>query len=103
MRFVVAFAAATVMTFIIFWVGANLADLVSGSHAEQNDFTVGRKLMLCGRVIDTRHELSGYDLERWRTGDCEQLSRLEECLLDCLSAAGTLTIGEACYSDCAKQ
>ena len=25
---------------------------------------------------------------------------LDECLLDCLSQAGTVSMGEACYEDC---
>ena len=100
MRFLGAMLVAVAVVFLVFWVGARLANVVSGPHVEQNDFTVGRKMMLCGRVVDMRHELSDYDFDQWQGDRCDSLSRLDECLLDCLSSAGTLEIGEACYSDC---
>jgi len=103
MRFIGAFVAAIGAAFMIFWVGAKLAGSVAAPHTEHNDFTVGRKMMLCNRVVDTRHEQSGYDYDEWKGDRCKNLSRLDECLLDCLSRAGTLEIGEACFSDCVMQ
>jgi hypothetical protein len=100
MRFLGSMLAAVAVVFMVFWVGAKLANVVASPHTEQNDFTVGRKMMLCGRVVDTRHEMSGYDFDEWQGDRCGALSELDECLLDCLSRAGTLEIGEACYSDC---
>lgn len=101
MRFFVALIGAIVMAFLVFWVGAKLAGVVTSPHTLPNDFTVGRKMMLCGRIVDTRHEISGYDLEKWLDrSTCDELSRLEVCLLDCLSRAGTIEMGRACYSDC---
>lgn len=102
MRFLVPLLGALVMAFIVFWVGAKLAGSVASPHTEHNDFTVGRKMMLCGRVVDTRHEVSDYDFDEWQGDRCENLSRLDECLLDCLSRAGTLEIGKACFPDCVK-
>lgn len=99
-RFLPALALAIVIAFLLFWIGAKLARTVSGPHTELNDFTVGRKMMLCGRVVDARHELSDYDFDAWQGSRCDNLSELDACLLDCLSEAGTIAIGEACYSDC---
>ena len=99
-RFLAAFGFALVIAFVLFWVGAKLANLVSGPHDELNEFTVGRKMMLCGRVVDARHELSDYDFDEYQGARCDNLSELDECLLDCLSEAGTLEIGKGCYSKC---
>ena len=99
-RFFPALLLAIVAAFLVFWVGAKLANVVSGPHTELNEFTRGRKMMLCGRVVDTRHELSDYDFDAWQGSRCDHLSELDECLLDCLSEAGTVSMGEACYSDC---
>ena len=99
-RFIVAFGFAIVAAFLVFWIGAYLANVVSGSDVELNDFTIGRKMMLCNRVVDARHELSDYDFDIWQGSRCDNLSRLDECLLDCLSDAGTVAIGEACYANC---
>ncbi len=101
-RFVIAFLTAIGVTFIVMWVGAWLAGTISG-HVEHNDFTVGEKMMLCNRVVDTRHELSGYDYDVWKGNRCNNLSDLEECMLDCLARAGTLRMGESCYPDCVKK
>ena len=101
-RFFGALLGAVGVTFLVFWIGAWLAGTVSG-HVEHNDFTVGEKMMLCNRVVDTRHEMSGYDYDVWKGGRCNNLSGLEECMLDCLARAGTLRIGEACYADCVKK
>jgi hypothetical protein len=102
-RFLGAFAAAIVVAFFVFWIGAWLAGTISTPHTEHNDFTVGQKMMLCGRVVDTRHQISGYDYDLWQGGRCNDLSELDECLLDCLSRAGTIPMGEACYADCVQR
>ncbi|MEM9174941.1 MAG: hypothetical protein AAGC67_06880 [Myxococcota bacterium] len=99
-RFLPAFLIAIVVAFLVFWVGARLANIVSGPHTELNEFTRGRKMMLCGRVVDQRHELSDYDFDAYQGSRCDNLSALDECLLDCLSVAGTVAMGEACYADC---
>ncbi len=99
-RFATALLFAFVATFLVFWVGARLANLVSGPHTELNEFTRGRKMMLCDRVVDARHEISDYDFDAWQGRRCDNLSELDECLLDCLSQAGTVSMGEACYEDC---
>ena len=99
-RFVVAFGFAIIAAFLVFWVGARLANVVSGSDVELNDFTIGRKMMLCNRIVDARHELSDYDFDIWQGSRCDNLSRLDECLLDCLADAGTVAIGEACFENC---
>lgn len=102
-RFFPALLLALVVAFLVFWIGAKLANVVSGSHSELNEFTVGQKMMLCGRVVDARHELSDYDFDLWQGRRCDNLSALDECILDCLSEAGTVSIGEACYSGCVLQ
>lgn len=99
-RFFPALLLALVVAFVVFWIGAKLANIVSGPHTELNEFTVGQKMMLCGRVVDTRHELSDYDFDVWQGSRCNNLSALDECILDCLSQAGTVSIGEACYTGC---
>ena len=99
-RFFVAFGFAIIAAFLVFWIGARLANLVSGVNVEVNEFTVGRKMMLCGRVVDARHEISDYDFDTWRGDSCDNLSELDECILDCLSGAGTVAIGAACYERC---
>jgi hypothetical protein len=103
MRLIAAFVAASLLVFVIFWVGSRIAVMVEQPHREHNDFTVGEKMSLCGRVVDTRHKVSGYDFDEWQGSRCESLSKLDECLLECLSRAGTLEIGAACYSDCVQK
>ncbi len=88
------------MAFLVFWVGAQLAGSVVTPHHEHNDFTIGRKRMLCGYVVDERHEVSGYEYNTWTGSRCEEMSDLDECMLECLSRAGTIQIGAACYPDC---
>ncbi len=100
MRLLGAFVVALGLAFLFFWVGSQIARIVAQPDQEINDFTVGQKMMLCGRVVDTRHKISGYDFDEWQGSRCDDLSRLDECLLDCLSRAGTIEIGAACYSDC---
>jgi hypothetical protein len=89
--------------FFIFWMASQLAVIVEQPHEEHNDFTVGQKMMLCNRVVDTRHKVSGYDYDEWQGSRCESLSKLDECLLDCLSQAGTIEIGAACYALCVSK
>lgn len=99
-RFIPALLLAVVVAFFVFWIGAKLAGTILTPDSQQNDFTVGRKMMLCGRVVDERHQISDYDFDVWQGSRCDNLSELEECLLDCLARAGTIPIGRACYSDC---
>ena len=102
-RFLAPLALAVVVAFFVFWVGAWLAGTISTPHTELNAFTRGELMMLCGRVVDRRHEISGYDYDLWQGDRCEALSRLDECLLDCLADAGTIPIGAACYSRCVEK
>lgn len=99
-RFIPAMILAVFVTFLTLWIGARLAGTILTPDSQPNDFTRGQKMMLCGRVVDTRHEISEYDFDVWQGSRCKHLSELEECLLDCLSDAGTIEIGHACYSDC---
>ena len=103
LRFLAAFCVAVVVAFFVFWVGAWLAGTISTPDTEPNPFTRGELMMLCGRVVDRRHEISGYDYGLWQGDRCESLSRLDECLLDCLADAGTIPIGAACYSRCVEK
>jgi hypothetical protein len=100
MRLVGAFFVAVVLAFGAFWIASRVALIVEQPDREHNDFTVGEKMMLCNRVVDTRHMISGYDFDEWQGSRCNQLSELDECLLDCLSRAGTLEMGARCYSQC---
>ncbi|HPG24009.1 MAG: hypothetical protein H6748_07260 [Spirochaetaceae bacterium] len=101
MRYLAALGIASLLLFLAFWGGAIVVRLVAGPHLTQNEFTVGRKLDLCGYAVDIRHEISGYDLDEWRgEGRCERLSELDRCVLGCLEAAGTIEIGARCWDDC---
>lgn len=103
MRLIGAFLAACVLAFVAFWVASQIAIMVEQPEREHNDFTVGQKMMLCDRVVDTRHMVSGYDFDEWQGSRCDNLSILDECLLDCLSEAGTIEIGAQCYSRCVSK
>jgi hypothetical protein len=100
MRYLVALTIAAALIFAAFWVGARISILVTQPHREHNDFTVGRKMDLCGYQVDMRHEMAGYDLKKWRGSRCDNLSSLDHCVLECLSQAGTVEIAKACYPDC---
>ncbi|MAG32484.1 MAG: hypothetical protein CL908_16500 [Deltaproteobacteria bacterium] len=101
MRYLVSLSIAVALVFLVFWVGARIVDMVSGPHLDRNEFTVGRKLDLCGHPVDIRHEMSGYDLDEWRgEGRCDALSDLDRCVLRCLSEAGTVEIGRRCWTGC---
>jgi len=100
MRYLIALSISVVLIFLFFWVGAKIAVMVDPPHRDYNDYTVGRKMDLCGYAVDMRHAGGGYDLEHWRRQDCDTLSDLDRCILQCLSEAGTVKIGAACYSDC---
>jgi hypothetical protein len=99
-RYLPALLVAVPLIFILFWIAAKVTVLVAPPHRDFNDYTVGRKMAVCGYEVDVRHAGGGYDLGLWRGGRCESLSRLDQCVLECLSAAGTIPIGAACYSDC---
>lgn len=101
MRYLASLCIAVGLLFGLFWIGSRIAIMVSGPHLDQNDFTVGQKLDLCGYAVDIRHEISGYELDEWRgEGRCRSLSELDRCVLECLSQAGTVEIGERCWPDC---
>ena len=100
MRLLAAFLFASFLVFAVFWLASQIAASVEQPHREHNDFTVGEKMSLCGYIVDTRHQVSGYDFDEWQGRRCKSLSRLDKCVLDCLSRAGTLPIGEACYPIC---
>jgi hypothetical protein len=99
-RFLIALVLAVSLVFLMLWIGSWIATTVSQPHRQYNDFTVGRKMDLCGYQVDMRHVGGGYDLQKWEGERCDSLSELDGCLLDCLSKAGTIEIGAACYSDC---
>jgi hypothetical protein len=103
MRLISAFVVAVCLVFVIFWVGARVAAMVEQPHREHNDFTVGEKMSLCGHIVDTRHMVSGYNFDEWQGRRCELLSNLDICLLECLSEAGTVEIGAACFSNCVSE
>ena len=100
MRFVVPLLIAATLLFLVLWGGAKIAHMVDPPHARYTDFTVGRKMDLCGYAVDVRHVAGGYDLRRWRGGRCEALSDLDRCILSCLERAGTVKIGANCYAEC---
>ena len=99
-RYLIALCLAISLVFSVLWVGSWIARIVSQPHRQHNDFTVGRAMDLCGYKVDMRHAGGGYDLERWKGKRCESLSELDHCLLACLSRAGTIEIGAACFSGC---
>lgn len=103
MRILGAFVTACLLAFLVLWLGARVNILVSQPDRDHNDFTVGRKMDLCGYAVDYRHEASGYVLDDWQGERCEDLSELDVCLLECLSQAGTVAIGEACYDRCIER
>ncbi len=103
MRYLIALLIATALAFVVLWVGSWISTAVSQPHRQYNDFTVGRKMDLCGYEVDMRHAGGGYDLEQWRGRRCGSLSELDHCVLKCLSDAGTVEIGAACYSDCIRE
>jgi hypothetical protein len=102
-RYLVSLLVAGVLVFLTFWIGSQIAILVSQSSDESADFLRGRKLDLCGYQVDSRHALAGYDLEEWKGERCEALSRLDRCVLACLAAADAVEIAAGCYPDCVKR
>ena len=103
MRYLAALCVAAGLLFLVFWLGSRIAVIVSQPDRQYNDFTVGRKMDLCGHAVDMRHAAAGYDLDEWKGERCRSLSRLDHCVLECLSAAGTVKIATACYSDCVPE
>jgi hypothetical protein len=100
MRYLAAMLLAVGIVFAMLWIGSWIATTVSPPHWKHNDFTVGQRIDLCGYKVDLRHVGGGYDLGRWKGARCESLSELDVCILECLSVAGTIEIGAACFSDC---
>lgn len=102
MRYFLALLIAALIAFFMLWVGSWISTTVSPPHRVYNDYTVGRKMDLCGYQVDMRHMGGGYDLHRWKGAHCNFLSELDHCILECLSKAGTVGIGAACFSDCVE-
>ena len=100
MRYLTALLIAFALLFLFFWGGSQIAIMVEQPQRRYNDFTVGRKMDLCGYAVDMRHGAGGYDLYQWEGERCDGLSDLDECILSCLSEAGTVEIGTACFSTC---
>ena len=100
MRYITALLVAALLVFAALWIGSWVANTVETPHRDYNDYTVGRKMDLCGYQVDMRHAGGGYDLDRWKGAHCSFLSELDHCVLQCLSEAGTVKIGAACFSDC---
>ena len=100
LRYGVAAALALALVFVMLWVGWWIATIVAQPDRTPNDFTVGRRMDLCGYSVDIRHQAGGYDLEQWKGERCQSLSDLDRCILSCLSEAGTIEIGADCYTDC---
>lgn len=100
MRYLAALLISLSIVFVMFWVGSWISTTVSPPDWKYNDFTIGQRIDLCGYPVDIRHVGGGYDLGRWKGARCESLSELDECVLECLSGAGTIKIGAACFSDC---
>lgn len=103
MRYLMALLTAALLVFAALWIGSWVANTVRTPHRDYNDFTVGRKMDLCGYQVDMRHVGGGYDLDRWKGAHCNFLSELDHCVLKCLSKAGTVEIGAACFSDCVSE
>jgi hypothetical protein len=103
MRYLAALLIAASLIFLVFWGGAKIVKLVEPAHRDYNEYTVGRKMNLCGYQVDYRHIGGGYDLHHWRGGRCESLSKLDRCMLKCLSDAGTVKIGAACFNGCVRE
>lgn len=103
MRYLAALGFAVTLVFAMLWLGSWIATTVSPPDWEHNDYTVGQSMDLCGYKVDLRHRAGGYDLGRWKGARCDSLSELDECVLECLSRAGTIKIGAACFSDCISE
>ena len=100
MRYLAAMCIAFVLLFLAYWGGEKILEMVRQPNRLDDDFTVGQKMDLCGYSVDIRYRQAGYDLEQWSGERCEDLSELDECLLRCLSRAGTVKIASECYPDC---
>jgi hypothetical protein len=103
MRYFLALLTAALLVFAALWTGSWVANTVRTPHRDYNDYTVGRKMDLCGYEVDMRHAGGGYDLDRWKGAHCNFLSELDHCVLKCLANAGTVEIGAACFSDCVSE
>jgi len=103
MRYLAAMCIAIFLLFLAFWGGARIMEMVRQPNRLDDDFTVGQRMDLCGYSVDIRNRQAGYDFDLWRGERCDSLSELDECLLRCLSQAGTVKIAGECYPDCVKQ
>ena len=103
MRYLTALLIACGLTFLLLWLGARIAVLVSGPERVANEYTAGQRFDLCGYRVDSRYAVAGYDLEQWKGERCRNLSDLDHCLLACLEQAGTVEIASACYEQCVQK
>jgi hypothetical protein len=103
MRYLGSLVASVLLLFAVFWIGSQIAIMVSQGSNDGTDYLRGRKLDLCGYQVDSRHSLAGYALDDWKGERCEELSKLDRCVLSCLEAADAVEIGEDCYSDCVRR
>ncbi len=103
MRHLAALLFACVLTFLLFWAGARIAQIVSGPERIANDYTVGQTFDLCGYRVDSRYAMAGYELEDWQGDRCRRMSELDHCVLGCLERAGTVEIAAGCYEECVRK
>jgi hypothetical protein len=102
MRYFASLVLALVLLIGAFWIGSQIAIMVSQGSSESADFLRGRTIERCGYTIDARFGLAGYELDEWKGDRCEDLSELDRCVLTCLSEAGAVEIAADCFPDCVK-
>ena len=56
MRYLAALLIAVTLIFLVFWVGAKIAVMVDPPHRAYNEYTVGRRMDLCGFAVDVRSD-----------------------------------------------
>ena len=102
MRYLTALVVSFGLLIFVFWVGSQIAIMVSQGSNESADFLRGSEVDLCGYQVDARFGLAGYDLDEWSGRRCDDLSVLDRCVLGCLAEAGTIEIAQGCFSRCVE-
>lgn len=102
MRYLTSLVVSLGLLVFVFWVGSQIAIMVSQGSNESADFLRGAKVDLCGYQVDARFGLAGYDLEEWGGQRCDELSVLDRCVLECLAEAGAIEIAQGCFSRCVQ-
>ena len=102
MRYLSSLVVAVGLLLFAFWIASQIAISVSQGSSENTDYLRGRMLDLCGYEVDARFALAGYDLDEWQGDRCEDLSRLDRCVLSCLADAGAIEVAKDCYPICVK-